>query len=228
MLLVEDDAQTREFVARALEDEGIPVRSVGRGEAASRALREGNYAAVVLDVWLPDANGIELCRAWRASGLRVPVLMLTARTGVSSRVAGLDAGADDYLGKPFALAELKARLRALVRRGGQERPARLLERGRVRVDFERRQAWEGAREIPLTRREIDVLERLTWAKGRVVSRNDLLEELWGEATPEAAASLEVIVARLRRKLEGGEKGFLVRTVRGHGYALAGTGAPEEP
>lgn len=183
-------------------------------------------AAVVLDVWLPDGTGFDLCREWRAHGLRVPVLMLTARTDVSSRVQGLDAGADDYLGKPFALSELRARLRALLRRGSDPLRERVLRRGALSVDFGRRRAWLLDREVPLTRREVDVLERLAWAQGHAVSREDLLEELWGEASSEAGASLEVIVARLRRKLEQGQKEGLIRTVRGYGYALA-EGPPKE-
>jgi DNA-binding response OmpR family regulator len=145
--------------------------------------------------------------------------MLTAKTDVASRVAGLDAGADDYLGKPFALAELRARLRALLRRGTLPLEERILTRNDLWIDFGRRMASAAGSEIPLTRREFEVLERLAWGKGHVVSRESLLEEIWGEATSETAASLEVIVARLRRKLDAtGSR--LIRTVRGVGYALA--------
>jgi DNA-binding response OmpR family regulator len=220
VLVVEDDAETRRVVEEALQADGHRVTAVGRSDAAARALRAGGIAAVVLDVWLPDGNGIDLCREWRREGVRVPILMLTARTDVGSRVKGLDAGADDYLGKPFALSELRARLRALLRRGTPAGENPVLERGGLRVDFARRQAWAGSAEIPLTRRELDVLERLFWAQGRAVQRDDILEELWGRATPEAVASLEVIVARLRRKLEEPAGGTLIRTVRGYGYALA--------
>jgi len=122
ILLVEDDAETREAIARVLADEGHQVIGVGRGESGTRALASEDIAAVILDVGLPDGSGVDLCRAWRAAGRRVPVLMLTARTDVSSRVRGLDAGADDYLGKPFALSELRARLRALLRRGADPQP----------------------------------------------------------------------------------------------------------
>ena len=220
ILLVEDDAETRDAVSRVLADEGYRVIGAERGEAGTRALKGADVAAVILDVWLPDVNGFDLCRSWRAAGLRVPVLMLTARTDVSSRVQGLDAGADDYLGKPFALSELRARLRALLRRGADPQRQRVVRIGEAILDFGRRQAWLGSVEVPLTRREIDVLERLAWARGHAVSRDDLLEEIWGESTPEAAASLEVIVARLRRKLDRGHGESLIRTVRGFGYALA--------
>ena len=220
ILLVEDDDETRDAVSQVLAGEGYRVIAAARGEAGTRALEAGDVAAVILDVTLPDGSGIDLCRDWRASGRRVPVLMLTARADVSSRVRGLDAGADDYLGKPFALSELRARLRALLRRGSDPLRPRVLTSGEVTIDFGRRQAWLGGSEVPLTRREIDVLERLAWAGGHAVSRDDLLEEIWGGSTPEAAASLDVIIARLRRKLETGGREPLIRTVRGFGYALA--------
>jgi two-component system OmpR family response regulator len=220
ILLIEDDAETRDVVSRALGEDGYAVVSADRGASGTRALKAGGIAAVILDVWLPDGTGFDLCRGWRTVGLSVPVLMLTARTDVSSRVQGLDAGADDYLGKPFALSELRARVRALLRRGTDPVRERLLRRGDLTVDFGRRLAWLGTAEVPLTRREIDVLERLAWGQGHAVSREDLLEEIWGESSREAAASLEVIIVRLRRKLEQGEKESLIRTVRGYGYALA--------
>jgi DNA-binding response OmpR family regulator len=146
---------------------------------------------------------------------------LTDSTDVASRVAGLDAGADDYLGKPFAMAELKARLRALLRRSVRSDHDWILRRGSVTVDFRRRQAFVGGAEIPITRREIDVLARIASGGGRAVARDDLLEDVWGEASEEAAASLEVIVSRIRRKLEGEGREPWIRTIRGHGYALAG-------
>jgi two-component system, OmpR family, response regulator len=219
IVLVEDDAETREVLRRALVDDGFEVEAHPGARGGQQALQQAPASAVILDVSLPDGNGIELCREWRQRGVRTPILMLTARTDVASRVSGLDAGADDYLGKPFALAELRARLRALLRRGPQTRE-RILRRAHIVVDFERRQAWVNGGEVPLTRREIDVLERLARGGGRAVSRNDLLEEVWGAVSAETAASLEVILARLRRKLEQEGKGVLIRTVRGFGYALA--------
>ncbi len=220
VLIVEDDSETREVVAGALTAEGLRVVAVERAAAASQALGTADVAAVILDVFLPDGNGIDLCRQWRRTGFVLPILVLTARADVGSRVEGLDAGADDYLVKPFAISELRARVRALLRRGSQGPRDRIFERGALRVDFARREARVGAVEVPLTRRELDVLERLCSARGHAVSRDDLLEEVWGDATPQAAASLEVIIARLRRKLEPGEGGSLIRTLRGYGYALA--------
>lgn len=228
ILVVEDDAETRKVLTEVLAGEGHRVTAVAGGLAGTQALRAGGIAGVVLDVWLPDANGVELCREWRRAGMRLPILMLTARTDVSARVQGLDAGADDYLGKPFALAELRARMRALLRRGERTVREQVFELGRLRLDFGRRQAWLGADEVPLTRRELDVLERLFAAKGHAVAREDLLEEVWGEATPEAAASLEVIVARLRRKLEAPAGTAVIRTLRGFGYALSGRSGSDAP
>src|SRR6185436_41812 len=204
--VVEDDREMRELLREALGNEGYAVTAVGTGAAASEAVR--------------GADGVELCRGWRRTGLRIPILMLTARTDVAARVAGLEAGADDYLGKPFALAELRARLTALLRRGTRPLRGEIFRRGAVRVDFGRRQAWVGEQEVAITRRELEVLERLAEAGGRAVSRDDLLQDVWGEATREAAASLEVMVARLRRKLERPGGSPIVRTVRGYGYAVA--------
>jgi two-component system OmpR family response regulator len=216
--VVEDDREMRELLREALGNEGYAVTAVGSGAAANETVRGGDVDAVILDVWLPDADGVELCRAWRRSGLRIPILMLTARTDVAARVSGLEAGADDYLGKPFALAELRARLTAL-RRGGRPLRGELFRRGPVTVDFGRRQAWVGGQEVAITRRELEVLERLAEAGGHAVSRDDLLQDVWGEATRETAASLEVMVARLRRKLERPGGSAIVRTVRGYGYAV---------
>jgi two-component system OmpR family response regulator len=220
VVIVEDDREMRELLRDALGGYGYEVTAVGRGSLATDAVLPGAVDAVVLDVWLPDVNGVDLCQAWRRAGVRTPILMLTARTDVASRVAGLEAGADDYLGKPFALAELKARLGALLRRGGRQLRGQLLSHGAVTVDFGRRQAWVGGHEVAVTRRELEVLERLAESRGNAVSRDELLQDVWGEATREAAASLEVIVARLRRKLDRPGGAGLVRTVRGFGYALA--------
>lgn len=219
ILLVEDDRETRQLVERWLLEEGYLVDSVGRCSAATTALRSVPYDAVILDLRLPDGSGLNLCREWRQTGIRTPILILTARTDVASRVEGLDCGADDYLGKPFAIAELRARLRAVLRRGASGGADSVFRCRELRVDFARRQVRIGAREVPITRRELEVLARLVRAAGRAVSREDLLEEIWGESTPEAAASLEVIIGRLRRKLQTRSADPLIRTFRGHGYGL---------
>lgn len=221
VVVVEDDAETRDFVARALREEGLDVQAAGRAEAARKLLREGDVDLVVLDVGLPGVSGFELCAEIRREGSDVPVLMLTARSDVASRVEGLETGADDYLGKPFALAELRARVRALLRRARTGAPEPVLEHAGVRVDLRRRRAYLGSEELPLTRRELDLLARLARAGGVVVAREALLEDVWGHDTPEASASLEVIVSRLRRKLQQGGRASLLRNVRGVGYALDG-------
>ncbi len=220
VVVVEDDSETREFVARALREDGLEVRSAARAESARKLVQAGEVDLVILDVGLPGISGLDLCAELRRDGAAVPILMLTARTDVASRVEGLEAGADDYLGKPFALAELRARVRALLRRGARAGPPEaVLEHAGVRVDLRRRRAFLGAEELPLTRRELDLLARLVRAGGVVVERETLLEDVWGADTPEAAASLEVIVSRLRRKLASGGGASLLRNVRGIGYAL---------
>ena len=225
VLIVEDDATTRESLARAMRQEGHDVETAARGESASRLLKTPPWSAIILDLGLPDGSGLDWCREWRRRGHATPILILTARGDVGSRVEGLDAGADDYLGKPFALSELKARVRALLRRAGDGPSSRLLVSGDLKVDFARRRATAASEEIPITRREFEVLERLAGAKGHVVLKDDLLEEFWGEPTPEHAASLEVIITRLRRKLDRGCHESLIRTLRGSGYALNPKAAP---
>jgi len=219
VLVVEDDPTTRESLARTLAHEGYEIGTASEGEAASDLIRSGTWSVVILDLGLPDGSGLDWCREWRRRGHSVPILILTARADVDSRVAGLDAGADDYLAKPFALAELKARVRALLRRTAEGTSDRVLVRGDLRVDFARRRAVIGDEEIPITRREFDVLERVAGAKGMVVLKEDLLEDFWGEVTPEHSASLDVIITRIRRKLDRGSKDSIIRTLRGSGYAM---------
>jgi two-component system OmpR family response regulator len=227
ILLVEDDRETRRLVTAALREAGFSASAVDTGAAASREISAGTFDAVVLDVRLPDTDGISLCRRWRETGIDIPVLMLTAKTDVASRIDGLNSGADDYLGKPFAVAELRARLKAILRRRSGRTRVEPVHIGGVIVDFGRRLVTRGDREILLTRREFELLERLVQARGHVVSRRDLMTDVWGEATTDAEASLEVIIGRLRRKLAGPDDRPLIRTLRGIGYALdaAGAGRP---
>lgn len=213
IVVVEDQPEVGELVTRALVKDDHLVTWT-RTAAETRAhLAEHEADALVLDLGLPDESGLSLCRALRAEGHTFPILVLTARSDVGTRVAGLDAGADDFLGKPFAVAELRARLRALGRRGPLRAPSEA-RRGEVSLDFGARRATVSGREAPLTAREWSVLELLVSRRGRVVSRADILESLWGDDTAESRASLEVIVGRVRRKLDP----ELVRTLRGEGYA----------
>ncbi len=212
--MVDDEADLLDLVARALRSDGHRVDTAPTARLAEAALQDETYDVVVLDLGLPDGSGLEVCRRARAQGLSTPILVLTAQTSVQDRVESLDTGADDFLAKPFAVAELKARLRALGRR--QALPSALVwQRGPVVLDFPRRVATVTKVEVPVTAKEWNILEVLALSSGRVVSRARLLDEVWGDAGETATSSLEVLINRIRRKL-GGE---LVRTVRGEGYAL---------
>lgn len=213
VLVVDDAPELLDLVGRALVRDGHELR-FARSIAEARAeLAVRPPDLMVLDVALPDGTGVELCRALRRERARFPILLLTAHSEVAHRVTGLDAGADDFVPKPFAVAELRARVRALLRRGPIERPS-IVELGDVELDFGARRAVRGDREIPVTAREWAILEVLVARRGRVVPRTTLLELVWGDASESANQSLEVIVARIRRKL-GPE---VLRTVRGEGYA----------
>lgn len=217
VLVVDDEAEVRSVVARALRADGHAVTAAEDLQAARRRVAEG-IDLLVLDLRLADGFGLELCRELRAEGASIPILLLTALSQVALRVEGLDAGADDFLAKPFAVAELRARVRALGRRGALPRGL-TYERDDVRLDFAGRHGTRAGQPIAITSREWSILEVLVRRSGRVVSRSELLESVWGEASETAASSLEVLVGRLRRKL-GAE---LIRTLRGEGYALAEEG-----
>jgi DNA-binding response OmpR family regulator len=215
LLVVDDDAELRDLLVRALERDGHSVAAAATAAEARVAFRSGLIDVAVLDLALPDATGIELCRELRAAHSDVPILMLTAHSEVDKRVRSLDAGADDFLGKPFAVVELRARVRALGRRRGVRAGLPHFERADVRLEFGARRATRAERSVELTAREWAILEALAARVGRVVARGALLEACWGEATPATAASLEVLIGRIRRKL--GEA--VVRTLRGAGYSL---------
>jgi DNA-binding response OmpR family regulator len=202
-------------LGRALRRDQHDVSSAGSAAEALRELEVARPEIVVLDLGLPDGSGESLCRAIRRGGPTPAILVLTAASAVSSRVRCLDAGADDYLTKPFAVAELRARVRALARRTRSPGP-RALRRGPLLLDFAVRRATSKGEELPVTAREWAILEHLGREPGRVVPRSELLECIWQRQDEAAAASLEVLIGRIRRKL-GAE---LVRTLRGGGYALA--------
>ncbi|MCB9593611.1 MAG: response regulator transcription factor [Sandaracinaceae bacterium] len=213
VLIVDDDPELAELVSRSLAREGHAVATAADLESARAALVEA-FDVVILDLGLPDGSGLELCRELRAAGASVPILLLTAQSAVGERVAGLNAGADDYVVKPFALAELRARVRALGRRR-ESAPSVTYRTGDLEIDLSARRARRLGLEVELTPREWVVLECLAGSRGRVVSRDRLLEEGWGESSEAASASLEVLVGRIRRKL-GRDA---IRTVRGQGYAI---------
>jgi len=214
VLVVDDEAEVRSVVARALRADGHAVTTAEDLESARERVAEG-AELIVLDLRLPDGFGLALCRELRADGSTVPILLLTALSQVALRVEGLDAGADDFLAKPFAVAELRARVRALGRRGALPRGLTYTCEDVV-LDFAGRHATRAGKDVAITAKEWAILEILVRRAGRVVSRFDLLESVWGEASETASSSMEVLVGRLRRKL-GTE---LIRTLRGEGYALA--------
>jgi DNA-binding response OmpR family regulator len=218
ILLVEDSERVVAVVTEALRRAAYTVSAEPTCKGALDAIERAVFDVAVIDVGLPDGSGLDLCRAVRRGGHDVPILLLTARNDVTDRVAGLDAGADDYLGKPFATAELLARLRALGRRGPHWSDSSR-SFGALLIDRDRRTVRRDGAAVPLTPREFDIVALLAWADGRVVRREHLLETVWGDATESGAASLEVLLARIRRKLgQGGVE--VIRTVRQMGYAWA--------
>jgi DNA-binding response OmpR family regulator len=214
VLVVDDHAEVLDLVERALERDAHEVYAAGSVEQALAELAAHRPDIVVLDLGLPDGSGEDLCRRIRARGEGPAILILTAENRVASRVRCLDAGADDYLSKPFAVAELRARVRALSRRTRSQVPARF-EHGGLELDFAKRRALVSGQEAPITSREWAILEILASSDGRVVPRSELLERVWHRDGEAEAASLEVLIGRIRRKLGTA----LVRTVRGEGYAL---------
>jgi two-component system, OmpR family, response regulator len=217
LLVVDDEAEMRELLSRNL-GRVHGVKTAASCQEADDMLAASHFDVIVLDVMLPDGSGIELCSRLRARGTETPILLLTAKGDVRSRVAGLDAGADDYLGKPFALSELRARVAALGRRGPMRRD-RAVVIGALTVDLEGRRVRLEDKVLPLTAKELAIVELLATRTGKVIGRDELLESVWGEANDSARASLEVLVARIRQKL--GVHAKLLRTVRGVGYLIAG-------
>jgi two-component system response regulator MprA len=219
VLVVDDEPAVREVLARILEVEGFEVALAGDGRAAVRAQAAARADAVLLDVLMPGLDGLEVCRRLRDTGDRTPVLMLTARDGVGDRVAGLEAGADDYLPKPFALEELLARLRALLRRCGWEQDRQTLRFDDLELDPVGHEVHRGGRSIELTRTEFLLLELFLLHPRQVLTREQIFDGVWGYDFGPASNSLEVYVGYLRRKTEAAGEPRLLHTVRGFGYVL---------
>ncbi len=218
ILVVDDERAVRESLRRALELEGYEIELAGDGREALERFESEAPDAVVLDVLMPGMDGLEACRALRRSGSRVPVLMLTARTQVEDRVEGLDAGADDYLTKPFALEELLARLRALLRRTA-DGSGETLRFADLELDPGTREVKRGGEPIELTRTEFSLLELFLLNPRQVLTRSVIFERVWGYDFGYGSNSLDVYIGYLRRKTEAGGKPRLIQTVRGVGYAL---------
>jgi two-component system, OmpR family, response regulator MprA len=219
LLVADDEAAVREALALVLDLSGFDVTTVVDGREALRAVSASPPDALILDVLMPGIDGLEVCRRLRATGDRTPVLMLTARAEVSERVAGLEAGADDYLAKPFAREELIARLRALLRRTGWEGDNRALRFEDLVLEPLAHEARRGERPLELTRTEFLLLEVLMRHPRQVVTRATIFDRVWGYDFGPASNSLEVYVGYLRRKTEAGGEPRLIHTVRGVGYAL---------
>jgi len=218
ILVVDDEPAVRDSLERALRLDGYEVELARDGREGLARLRKCDVDAVVLDFLMPLMDGLELCRELRATGDRTPILFLTARDGVSDRVAGLDAGADDYLVKPFALEELQARLRALLRRRGEEVNGALTHAD-LSMDTGTYEVWRGERQVELTRTEFELLRLFLEHPRQVLTRSQIFERVWGYDFGRASNSLEVYVGYLRRKLEAGGEPRILHTVRGVGYVL---------
>jgi two-component system, OmpR family, response regulator MprA len=223
ILVVEDEPQVRHALERVLSVQGYSVESTATGAAAIETAGRGGFDALLLDVNLPDVSGFDVCRRLRGNGDRTPVLMLTARDDIADRVSGLDAGADDYLVKPFALAELLARLRALLRRSLPVEPDsdghETVSFGDVTLDLRAMEARRGVRLLDLTRTELLLLELFLRNPGHVLTRAQILDRVWGFDARTSSNGVEVYIGYLRRKLEADNEPRLIHTVRGFGYVL---------
>lgn len=219
ILVVDDDRAIRESLGRALRLEGYEVVLAPDGAAALELVRTAAPSAIILDVMMPNVDGLTMCRVLRAEGDRTPILMLTARTETSDRVAGLDAGADDYLPKPFELDELLARVRALLRRAQPLDEVDALEVADLRIDPSSRRVWRGGDEIELTRTEFDLLALLVRNQGIVLDHSTIYDRIWGYDFGPDSKNLAVYISYLRRKVEGDDRLPLIHTVRGVGYTV---------
>jgi len=216
VLVVEDDAELRSLLGRGLREEGFAVQVVATGAAALARVADGKPDALVVDIGLPDADGRDVCQALRARGVQTPVLFLTARDALVDRIAGFDAGGDDYLPKPFALAELVVRLRALLRRAGTNGA---VEAAGLRLDPVTHSVSDDAQEVPLTPTEFRLLARLLANPGEAVRRRDLVRAGWPHGAIVRENTLDAYIARLRRKLRPLQRNPAVTTVHGVGYRI---------
>lgn len=221
ILIIEDDDRVASFLKRGLEAEGYGVRIAKDGVSGLANAVARDHRLIILDVQLPGLKGLDLCREARAQGVKTPVLMLTARDTLDDKVSGLNAGADDYLTKPFAFEELIARVNALVRRGGgfEERPARVTVND-LTLDRETLRVRRGDRAIELTSTELAILDLLMTKPGAVYSREKILSAVWGEASDPLTNIVDVYIGKLRRKIDADDDFPLIETVRGRGYRLA--------
>jgi len=221
VVIAEDDRAVRESVTRALELEGYTVTAVGDGGAALEVAAQPGVDLLILDLGMPNVDGLTVCRRLRSAGSRIPILVLTARTEVSDRVSGLDAGADDYLPKPFSLDELFARVRSLLRRSTYDEDATSSEItvADLRIDDSSRRAWRAEREMELTKTEFDLLQLLATNAGVVLSHSIIYDRIWGYDFGPDSKALAVYIGYLRRKTEEGGESRLIQTVRGVGYTL---------
>lgn len=222
--MADDDRAVREAIGRALTLEGYEVTMAHDGAKALEAVKDVDPHVIVLDLMMPIVDGLTVCRVLRADKNRVPILMLTARTETSDRVAGLDAGADDYLPKPFALDELLARLRALLRRArpddvGAEPKSEPLRVSDLRIDPAARRAWRGETELELSKTEFDLLELLVRNQGIVLDHSVIYERIWGYDFGPDSKNLAVYIGYLRRKIDVDDLPRLIHTVRGVGYTV---------
>jgi two-component system copper resistance phosphate regulon response regulator CusR len=230
VLIAEDDLGVRGFVVKGLKEQAYAVDAVATGTEALEQAEINSYDLIILDVMLPGLSGFEVCRRLREAGLKIPVLMLTARDGVDDRIAGLDHGADDYLTKPFEFRELLARLRALLRRPAELKPAQLAV-ANLMLDTAAQSATRGERRISLTHKEYALLEYLVRNTGRVVGRAEIAEHVWDERFDPFSNLIEVYVNRLRRKIDAPKETPLLHTKRGAGYMLGlddSAASPENP
>ena len=219
ILLVEDEPSAARFIAKGLREARHAVDVAADGETAAEQCQHSDYDAVILDVMLPGKDGLAVCRELRAAGSDVPVLMLTARDAVEARVDGLDAGADDYLTKPFDFRELLARVRALTRRDRRPLSPQRIEVGHLSIDVVAQRVWSRGREVVLTSREYALLAYLAGRAGEVVGRADIAEHVWDEHYDAFSNVVDVYVQRIRRKVDEGEGPSLIRTRRGQGYQI---------